>query len=87
MGVWEGGRWLEDRGWMIEHRKAYRDTFNLRSSIFDLQSSIFVFFSHTPIQGSSLATSARLSSGLKLISLHHRKSLQFSATGLTFSIS
>ena len=24
MGVWEVGRRLEDRGWMIEHRKAYR---------------------------------------------------------------
>ena len=43
VGVWACGRRLEDRGWMIEDRKAYRNPFDLRSSIFYLR-----FFSHTP---------------------------------------
>ena len=32
-------KWLEDRGWMIEDRQAYRNPFDLRSAILDLRSA------------------------------------------------
>ncbi len=34
VGVWGGGRWLEDRRWMIEDCKAYLNPFDPLSSFF-----------------------------------------------------